>query len=132
MTSPYADPQDYKLPKILPDDLESWGETYIQGMAALEPARKQNIIPLLAALRIKKPTQNLIAKDNKLFLGITSKFLHESGFGYFAIEQGIKDLMMKDDGVFFPTDKKLQQYIYPVNYKFKQKMNLLGKMLEQS
>ena len=132
MTYQYSDPDDYELPKIRPHDLEMWGKSYIQGMAALEPAPIKSIDVLIGVLRVKRPMQKMNTKDMEMFLKLTAKFLHESGFGYFAVEQGIKDLMMKDDGAFFPTDKKLQQYIYPVNYKFKQKMNLLGKILEQS
>lgn len=132
MTSTYANPDEYKLPKILEKDLELWGKTYIQGMAALEPAPIQNIDALIGVLRIKRPMQKMNGKDMKMFLTLTSKFLHESGFGYFAIEEGIRNLMLRDEGQFFPTDQVLQKYIYPVNYKFKHKMSLLGKMLEQS
>ncbi len=132
MTSHYADPQDYKLPKIPEQDIELWGKTYIQGMAALEPAPIKSIDVLVGALKVKRPTQRMSDSDLKMFLKLTAKFLHESGYGYFAIEQGIKNLLMKDEGQFFPTDQLLQKYIYPVNYKLKHKMNLLGRMLEKS
>ena len=132
MTSQYSDPADYKLPKIPPNDLEMWGKTYIQGMAALEPAPIQSIDALIGALRIKRPMQKMNIKDMEMFLKLTSKFLHDSGFGYFAIEEGIKKLLLRDEGSFFPSDQVLQKYIYPINYRQQHKMKLLSVMLEQS
>lgn len=132
MTGIYEDKDQYNLPTILPKDIEYWGVLYIKGMAALEPSPIKSIDALIGALRVKRPTAKMGAKDLEMFLKLTSKFLHESGFGYFAIEQGIKNLMLRDDGAFFPTDKKLQEYIYPVDFEFRRKMRLLGKMLEKS
>lgn len=132
MTSTYANPDDYRLPKIPEKDLELWGKSYIQGKAALEPAPIRSIDILIGALRIKRPMQKMSDNDMKMFLKLTSKFLHESGFGYFAIEEGIKNLLLRDEGRFFPSDQLLQKYIYPVNYRFKLRMELLGKMLAGS
>ena len=132
MTSVYTEPENYRLPKIPPKDLELWGKTYIQGMAALEPAPIQKIDALIGALRVKRPMAKMPEKDMKMFLKLTSKFLHESGFGYFAIEEGIRNLLLRDEGQFFPTDQVLRKYIYPVNYRLKHRMDLLGEILEQS
>jgi len=131
-TSTYANPDDYRLPKIPEKDLDHWGKMYIQGMAALQPAPIRAIDVLIGALRIKRPMQKMSDKDMEMFLKLTAKFLHESGFGYFAVEEGIKNLLLRDEGKFFPTDQLLQKYIYPVNYRLKHKLNLLGKVLEQS
>lgn len=132
MTGPKSDPDDYKLPKIPPNDLEMWGKTYIQGMAALEPSPEAPVIVLIGALKIKRPTVKMGEKDTRIFLNMTVKLLIEAGYGYFAIEQGIKELMTKHEDPFFPSDQVLRKYIYPINYRQQHKMNLLGVMLEQS
>jgi hypothetical protein len=132
MTGPNADPNDYKLPTIPPNDLQMWGKTYIQGMAALEPAPEALIISWIGVLKIKRPTVKMSEEDTKKFMRITVKFLIEAGYGYFAIEQGVKELMTKHEDPFFPSDQVLRKYIYPINYRQQHKMNLLGTMLEQS
>jgi len=131
-TSAYADPDDYRLPKIPPNDLEMWGKTYIQGMAALEPISMKAAIIEITKLRARKPMQNMENSAVKVFIGATAGYLVRAEYPYFAVDQGIFNLVMNETNEFFPNDNTLRKYIYAANYKFKQKMNLLGKMLEQS
>lgn len=131
-TSTYANPSDYRLPKILPEDIEMWGKTYIQGMSALEPITMKAAIVEITKLRARKPMQNMENSAVKIFIRTAADYLVRAGYPYFAVEEGIFNLAMNEESDFFPSDNTLRKYIYAVNYKFKQKMMLLGKMLEQS
>lgn len=131
-TSTYADPSDYRLSKILSEDIEMWGKTYIQGMAALEPITMKAAIVEITKLRARKPMQNMENSAVKIFIRTAADYLVRAEYPYFAVEEGIFNLAMNEESDFFPSDNTLRKYIYAVNYKFKQKMTLLGKMLEQS
>lgn len=131
-TSTYADPKDYKMPKIHPDDLDMWGKTYIQGMAALEPITMKAAIVEITKLRARKPMQKMENSAVKIFISTAADYLVRAGYPYFAVEEGIFNLVLNEESDFFPNDNTLRKYIYPINYAFKQKMLLLGKMLEQS
>lgn len=120
---------DYALPAIT-DDVEAWGKVYIQGMAALATAPFEAVVVEITKLKIKRPTQKMDDKSLHLFLEMTADMLIEAGYGYFAIQQGIKNLRQRDEGVFFPTDQVLKKYIHPVHWKLKREMSLLGQMLE--
>ena len=131
-TSTYANPDDYRLPKIPKQDIEHWGKTYIQGMAALEPITMKTAIVEITKLRARKPMQNMENSAVKLFIAMAADYLVRAGYPYFAVEEGIFNLSMNEESAFFPSDNMLRKYIYPVHYKFKQKMSLLSKMLENS
>ena len=131
-TRPYADPDDYNLPKIHSNDLDMWGRTYIQGMAALEPITMKAAIVCITRLRARKPTQNMNDSAVKLFIAMAAECLVRAEYSYFSVEQGIFDLLLGDESDFFPNDNTLRKYIYPVHYQLKKKMMLIGRMLEKS
>lgn len=128
----YANPDDYTLPKIPPQDLDMWGKTYIQGMAALEPISMKAAIVHVTKLRARKPMQNMENSAVKLFIATAADYLVRAEYPYFAVEMGIFDLAMKEKSDFFPSDNTLREYIYPVQYRMQLKMQLLGRMIEQS
>ena len=115
---------------IRDDQEEDFTVIYIQGVAALEPAPDGLILRELGILKVCYATQKMDKNQTMLFLDRYCNLLQEAGFCPHAIIEGIKKFQVEDDADFFPKYKTLKDYISPIHWQLKSRIEKIGKMLE--
>lgn len=103
-----------------------------QGRASLLPAPFEHILTRLTRLKLQKPTQAMDANAVAVFLEDICEHLERREYCYHAIDQGIFNLIEREDDKYFPTMKVLVNYIHPIHWKWKQRMDTLERALERN
>jgi hypothetical protein len=101
----------------------------VQITAASQTSPFEATIALLARLRLQKPKESMDETEMGRFFKDVAAQLEEKGYCYYAINQGIKDIINKETDVWFPQMYTLNKYIAPIDYKVKQRRRKLEEML---
>jgi len=120
------------IPRIQPDDMAGLCKVYIQGMAALEPTPKNNIVKVTSILKVLFPGAKTDATSLKILLLKYAQVLSDEGYSFHAIDKGIDACLLNHKSDFMPTIETLNSYIKPIQLKLKQEMSLLGQVLERN
>jgi len=120
------------IPKIQPDDMAGLCKVYIQGMAALEPTPKNNIVKVTSILKVLFPGAKTDATSLKILLLKYAQVLSDEGYSFQAIDKGIDACLLNHKSDFMPTIETLNSYIKPIQLKLKQEMSLLKQVLERN
>tara|TARA_R110000772_G_scaffold9232_1_gene30347 strand:- start:868 stop:1584 length:717 start_codon:yes stop_codon:yes gene_type:complete len=117
--------------KIVPSEKfeDGYLPVLIQGKAALRASPFEQTLTRLTRLKLRKPTQTMNESEISVFLEDTCEMLEKRGYCYRAIDEGITQLLEREDEKFFPTDKVLLKYIHPIHWKLKQRVDKLDEML---
>lgn len=114
------------------NDRDYWQSVLVQGQAALLPAPFEHILTRLTRLKLQKPTQTMNEQAVSVFLEDICEHLERRDYAYFAIDQGIINLIEQEDDKFFPTMKVLIKYIHPIHWKLKKRISKIEELLKQS
>ena len=104
----------------------------MQGLAALEPCGFEHVLTRLTRLKLQKPTQFMDDHAVAVFLEDICDHFERKAFGYFAIDEGIRTLIEREDDKFFPTMKVMLKYIHPIHWKLKQRVRMIEELLKQN
>ena len=107
---------------VPPEKEQYWAGVLVQGRAALEPSPFELILTRLTRLKLQKPTQVMDEFAVAVFLEDISEHLERRGYCYHAIDQGIINLIEREDDKFFPTMKVLLHYIHPIHWKLNRRI----------
>ena len=117
---------------IAPEREAYWAKVLLQGSAALEPCPFEHILTRLTRLKLQKPTQTMDEFAVAVFLEDISEHLERRGYCYHAIEQGIINLIEREDDKFFPTMKVLLHYIHPIHWKLSKRISKIEEILKRN
>ncbi len=126
------DTEDSEYPRINKVSLKAeklWMLTLLQGSAAIRVAPKEHIITRLARLKTIKQTKNMDEAQSAVFFEEITNMLHSEGFCYTAIDEGIMRLIKREKDKWFPGPQKLIEYIYPIHWKLKRRIDKLHEIL---
>ncbi len=112
--------------------MEDWGKIYIQGMAALEPSPKDNIVMVTSILKVLFPGAKTDETSLKILLAKYAQVLSDQGYSFDSINRGIDACLLNHKSDFMPTIETLNSYIKPIHLKLKQEMSLLKNVLERN
>lgn len=117
---------------IAPEQEAYWAKVLLQGSAALEPCPFEHILTHLTRLKLQKPTQAMDEFAVAVFLEDISEHLERREYCYHAIEQGIINLIEREDDKFFPTMKVLLRYIHPIHWKLSKRISKIEEILKRN
>ena len=92
----------------------------------------EHVLTRLTRLKLQKPTQYMDEHSVAVFLEDICEHLEKREYCYYAIDQGISNLLECEDDKFFPTMKVLLKYIHPLHWKLKQRISKLQEILKQN
>ena len=67
-----------------------------------------------------------------VFLEDICEHLEKREYCYYAIDQGISNLLECEDDKFFPTMKVLLKYIHPIHWQLKQRISKIQQILKKN
>ncbi len=120
------------MPRLTTYGIQEWGIVYIQGMAALEAAPKNNIVKVTGILKVLFPGAKTDSTSLKILLLKYAQVLSDEGYSFHAIDKGIDQCLLNHKSDFMPTIETLNSYIKPIQLKLKQEMTLLKVVLERN
>lgn len=126
------DTENTEYPRINEVSLKAeklWTLTLLQGHAAIRVAPKAHIILRLARLKTIKQTKNMDEKQTAVFFEEITNMLHSEGYCYTAIDEGITRLIKREKDKWFPSPQKLIEYIHPIHWKLKRRIDKLHEIL---
>lgn len=106
-----------------------WILTLLQGRAAIRVAPKAHIITRLARLKTIKQTKNMDEAQTAVFFEELTNIFYNEGYCYTAIDEGITRLVKREKDKWFPGPQKLIEYIHPIHWKLKRRVEKLGEIL---
>lgn len=110
---------------------KKWGKILIQGTAAIQPATTKQIMTLLGVLKSIKPSQKLSSNETAVAITKIASLLHEDGYDYKSIDDGINQLLRTEQSDFFSNPATLIKYIYPIHWAKRKRLNQIEEIIER-
>ncbi len=126
------DTENTEYPRVNQVSLKAeklWMLTLLQGKAAIRVAPKEHIITRLARLKTIKQTKNMEEAQSAVFFEEITNMLYSEGYCYTAIDEGITRLIKREKDKWFPGPQKLIEYIHPIHWKLKRRIDKLQEIL---
>jgi hypothetical protein len=128
-TERYFNPNKYRISS---EDEPFWAQIAVQGLAALETSPFEHTLTRLTRLKLQKPTQYMDEHGVSVFWEDICEHLERRGYSYYAIDQGIMQLIEREDDRFFPTMKVLLKYIHPLHWTLKNRIDKIIEILKRN